>query len=429
MSKSVKPIALRVEGYKRITVAEAHFDPKTGRVVAVMGENEAGKSSFLDAFEALIGGRAAPKVRQPIHKGSDEARIIGTFLRDDGVEIIVERVYRANGTTAITVRQDGLKVARAEDVLSAFYSHIAIDPLGFARLDSKAQVDTLVRLTGFDPAPLDEEHRNVFETRKEAGQKVKRLAGALAEHEQALPQGEQPTELIDVAATFEQLQQAQSEHRVADARAAAVTAARVEVTRTQERVTDLTRMLDEAIADANRAIEAETVATIAADAAERPDLAPLQEALASAESHNSAVRAVLARDAAKAAHVEAVAEHKALDARLDDIAARKRAGFAGVDMPVDGLTIEEGEVYLDGTPFSQTSPGGKLRTSTLIAVALNPDLRAIVIRDGALLDDANRKLIADVAAERDYLVLMELVGDGADHGIVFEGGAIVEVRR
>lgn len=97
-------------------------------------------------------------------------------------------------------------------------------------------------------------------------------------------------------------------------------------------------------------------------------------------------------------------------------------------MPVPGLTIDEGEVYLEGTPFSQTSPGGMLRTGTAIAMALNPDLRAIIIRDGSLLDADNRAVIDELAKANDFHVLMEVVDENAPVGVVFEDGAIADTK-
>jgi predicted ATPase len=417
-----RPIALRVEGYKRITVAEAHFDPDTGGVVVVSGENEQGKSSFLDAYEALIAGRNAPKVKRPINTSSKQARIIGTFRGDDGVVIVVERVYRENGTTAITVRQDGLRVEKAETILSRFYSHIAIDPHGFARLPSKEQVDTLVKLTGFDPEPLDTEHRNVFATRTEVGQTIKRLTGTLESY------GDEHTDLepaIDVAATSAQLQEAHAQLRAADNMEQERVLAEDLVSRREAEVARLQAELITAGHALETARDVMGVAQIAARNAPRPDVAPLQAKLASAEAHNALVRDQEARQRVADELAGEVAKREALTQRLAGIAKRKADGFAGVEMPVEGLTIEDGEVVLNGTPFSQTSPGGRLRTSVLIAMALNPDLRAIIIRDGALLDKANRKIIADVATERDYMVLMELVGTDDESGIVFEDGKIV----
>lgn len=424
MSKSFKLAALSVQGYKRITLAEATFD-QSGGVVAVMGDNEQGKSSYLDALEALIAGRAAPKNKQPVNVGSDEARIIGTFVGDDGVTIVATRTYTPDGKTSIVVKQDGLKVAKADDLLRRFYSYIAIDPHGFARLSSKEQVDTLVRLTGFDPAPIDTERANVYATRTAAGQEVKRLKGAVESYG---PQ-QTPGELIDVAAVAAELDAVHALQRTAAELDQSVDIALREH---GDAAGDVERAKEAlAQAEANLANWSTTLAQreLAAATASRPDGHDLREKIRTAEAQNETVRHEQARERTRLELAAAEGTQQGLTDRIAALDQQKKDGFAGVEMPVEGLTIEDGEVYLNGTPFSQTSPGGKLRTSTQIAMALQPELRALVIRDGSLLDDANRKVIADIAAEKDYLVLMEIVGQGAENGILFEDGRIVPAKE
>ena len=78
--------------------------------------------------------------------------------------------------------------------------------------------------------------------------------------------------------------------------------------------------------------------------------------------------------------------------------------------------------------FSQASTGAQIRTGTAIAMALNPDLRVIVIRDASLLDAGNRETIDALAKANDFLVLMEIADTAGPVGIVIEDGAVAEVR-
>ena len=131
-------LGLYVENFKRIALAEVKFDP-AGVVVAIMGQNEAGKSSLLDALEVLIAGRKAQHPDRPVHAGADTAKIIGTF--DD---ITVTRQYRPDGKTQIEVKSaEGLRMASAEELLRSLYSHVALDPLAFSQLSEKEQLDVL----------------------------------------------------------------------------------------------------------------------------------------------------------------------------------------------------------------------------------------------------------------------------------------------
>ncbi len=406
---TLKLTGLRTENYKRITLADIKFDPTTGGVVALMGRNEQGKSSFLDAFEALIAGRKAPKMSQPIHAGADFARIVATFDESDGSKLVVTRKYSANGSTSIEVRQDGLRVAKADEILSRLYSHVALDPLEFANLGSKEQVETLVKLIGFDPAKLDREAANVFATRTEVGRDVERLA---AQSATVGPyDSELPDELVDVAALAQRIDASKEREREHKVLGGIIVGFDDQIAQMQKRVLELNVQRAQAMNEK-------------ADLPYGEDLTPLTEQMQTVEATNEQVRRnrqarSIAEDLEKVK-----AERQRHTERLYAIREEKTASFAKAAdrMPIPGLTVEDGEVFLDGTPFSQTSAGGKLRTSTAIAMALNPELRAIVIRDGSLLDSENRAVIDGLAKANDFTVLMEIVDETAPAGIVFEDG-------
>lgn len=420
----MKITQLAVDNFKRITVAVIDFDPDKAGTVALMGENEQGKSSALDAFETLFAGRKTPKYSRPVHEGAEQASIVATIREDDGTVLTVRRVYKVDGTTRIEVKQDGLKVARADDILRRLYSHVALDPLAFANSSAAEQAKTLVGFLDFDPSKLDARRANLFATRTDAGRDVTRLRGQLDGYPPATEVGER----IDVAATAAALDKVTEQHRIADELQRSADVA----LRAHGDATGDVEQAREALAraEANLADWTTTLATreAEAEAAPRPDAEPLRQKIATAEQHNAAIDQQERRKAVADQLAEAEAHVADLTAGIDAVDAEKAKAFAEATMPVPGLTIEDGEVYLDGTPFSQTSSGGKLRTSVAIAMALQPELRAIVVRDGSLLDKTNRRIIDELARDNDFTVLMEIVDDAAASGVVFEDGQIAEVR-
>lgn len=93
-------------------------------------------------------------------------------------------------------------------------------------------------------------------------------------------------------------------------------------------------------------------------------------------------------------------------------------------MPVPGLSLAEGRVLLNGVPFDQSSSAEQIRTSVAIAMAANPKLRIIRIKDGSLLDEDGLRLIAEQAKENDYQVWIERVDSSGKIGIVMEDGSV-----
>jgi len=93
-------------------------------------------------------------------------------------------------------------------------------------------------------------------------------------------------------------------------------------------------------------------------------------------------------------------------------------------MPVDGLGFGDGIVTLNDLPFEQASDAERLRVSIAIAMATNPKLRVIRIRDGSLLDEDSMKMIAEMAKDGDFQYWIERVDSTGTVGIVLEDGEV-----
>ena len=59
-----------------------------------------------------------------------------------------------------------------------------------------------------------------------------------------------------------------------------------------------------------------------------------------------------------------------------------------------------------------------------MAMAMNPTLRIIRVRDGSLLDEDAMKLLAEMAAKNDSQIWIERVDSSGRVGVVLEDGRI-----
>lgn len=103
-------------------------------------------------------------------------------------------------------------------------------------------------------------------------------------------------------------------------------------------------------------------------------------------------------------------------AKLDAIAAAK--------LPIDGLGFGDDAITLNGLPFEQASDAERLRASCAIAMASNPKLRVIRVRDGSLLDEDGMRLLGELADAHDCQVWVEAVDSSGRVGIVLEDGHV-----
>src|SRR3989337_3692096 len=94
-------------------------------------------------------------------------------------------------------------------------------------------------------------------------------------------------------------------------------------------------------------------------------------------------------------------------------------------MPVPGLGFGEGSVTFDGVPFDQAETSAQIRVGVAIAMAANPKLRVIRIKEGSFLDPDNLALIAEMARAHDYQVWLERVDTSRQVGVVIDDGQVV----
>lgn len=152
----------------------------------------------------------------------------------------------------------------------------------------------------------------------------------------------------------------------------------------------------------------------------------VQAQIRQAERTNAQVRENRAYAEARA-KVESLA--KVSDEMTDTLArldSEKRERIASAKYPVDGLGFgDDGVVTFGGVPLSQASQAEQIRVSMAIGLALNPELRVVLIRDASLLDDKSLALVAEMAKRADAQVWLERVSKHDAGSIVLEDGEVV----
>lgn len=419
-------VGLYVENVKRIKAVNLTF-PKRG-LIKIAGQNGQGKSSALDAFVMLIGGKdAQPDL--PVRDGAQHAKVVGDFG-----DFRATRRWTAKDSY-LEVRRRGEKgvVPKPQDFLNALIgTGLGFDPADFIDGHKPAeQVATLLKLLRLpeDPRALDVQRRKLYDERTLVNREVRTLEAALA----ALPEPVEdvPDAEVSVADLAQEHARLVAIHHANDETRAAVARAQEVQRRAAAEVARFRKELaaaESALATATAAVEAAEAAAL--DAID-PDLTAITQRMQDAEAINATVRAQQAR-AAKAAELRSK-QKEAADltdalARLDD---RKRELLAGAVFPVAGLGFGEvdGEyrVLFRGIPLEQCADSEKIRVGMAIAMALNPTIRVIILRRGSLLDDATLAAIGEIADGADYQVLCEIVGHGDERSFVIEDGGCIQV--
>ncbi len=411
----MKIVELRSENIKRLKAVELTLDPEQN-LILVTGKNGQGKSSLLDSiFYALGGGKVLPE--KPIRDGEDHAAVSvelsGTSSKGEPVRFTIKRTFTVTGTYLTITNRDGSKYSNPQEFLKAVVGALSFDPLEFSRMDPKVQVATLSKCVGLDLKEFDTRKKALTEERLGVYREMKVLSKfsdeeiaeskAIIEKNANLPA---MTELVD------RLQKADADIREYERQQAELPGIEKEIEELEQKMA-LLREKQKQIKELKRPTW---------------DLEKMRKEVETLESRTNAVRD--AQNRLKEA--ERVASHKArydaLSVEMDGVEKEKTASLSAAKMPIEGLSWDEENVLYNSIPFSQLSSAEQLRVALAIAIASNPKLKVILIRDGSLLDQENLTLIAEAAKENDMQVWIEKVDESGTIGIVIEDGEVNSIN-
>lgn len=456
----MKILQLTAENVKKLKVVD--ITPKGPLVQVTSRKNGQGKTSVLDSIWWALGGEKNVQ-GVPIRRGAENGRI-----RLNLGDLIVERRFLASGSSPITVRNAAgaapgtpdkkLPVyGSPQEILNALIGRLSFDPLAFARKKPREQYDDLKAIAKLEidvdamKAQNDADFKHRQEINRDAKAKRAQAAGIVlpadlpdspVDESELLNQmqaaGEHNASIETRKARREQTQRDANDLKAQGIRFREIAAANRK--RTAERVAELRRQIDSveregAAMAASADDDAEAALKAAAELERKIDEAPalpapinvteLRAALESAKVINAHIARRDRRAAITAEADEMEAQAKELTARMEARELAKLEALKAAKMPIAGLGFGDGFVTYNGLPLDQASDGETLRVSAEIAMAENPELRVIRIRDGSLLDDDNLAILAQMAAEKDYQIWVEQVDRTGTVGIVMEDGEVV----
>lgn len=425
----MKIIGLQAENIKRLTAVEIN---PTGNMVEITGKNGNGKTSVLDSIWWAL--TTAKNIQaSPIRNGENEARI-----RLDLGDLIVTRKFKRKDddeiATSLTVESaEGARFSSPVKVLEELVGALSMDPLEFMRSKPQDQLKTLRSFVpGVDFDAIEAANKADFDKRTD----INREAKSFRTQAQAIdvPAGT-ASELVDEAELVAELEKAGEHNTDIEARKARRETAREQIANLRKAHDDLMAKVAElqeqarvAASEAqdayNKACHLQNKLDEADPLPDPIDTAEVRRKIEDARKNNEAARLTLQRAELEKKAREKEAESKALTQQIDDRKLEMQKAVEAAGMPVPGLSFSDDGVLLDGLPLEQASDAQQLRASIAIAMAMNPKLRVIRVRDGSLLDEDAMKLLAEVADEHDFQVWIERVDSSGKVGFVIENGEV-----
>lgn len=421
---SVKITALEAENVKRIKAVA--FAPSPTGLTLVGGNNNQGKTSVLDALAWALGGeRFRPTAAQ--RDGAVAPAHLKVTLSNG---VIVER----KGKNASLTVTDPTGRRSGQQLLNAFVEPLALDLPRFMDASDKEKADILLRIIGIGAElhTRDLEIKGLYDKRTFTGQlaaQKKHFAEEMISYPEAPDEPVSASELIrqqqDILARNGENQRLRAQYAELEQQ---VQQCVDELKRTRERIATLQQLADELDAKHTKLFNQRETARKTVSQLQDESTAELEASIRDIEETNRKVRANLEKSRAEDEAAQYASEYDRLTESIQQKRADRMALLNGADLPLPGLSVEDGVLTYKGKHWRDMSGSDQLRVAAAIVRRLNPDCGFVLLDK---LEQMDMTTLQEFSAwlEAEHLqAIATRVSTGSECQIIIEDGMVKDAE-
>lgn len=417
---SVKITALEAENVKRIKAVALTPSP-TGLTI-VGGNNNQGKTSVLDALAWALGGdRFRPDAAQ--RDGAVAPAHLKVKLSNG---VVVER----KGKNASLTVTDPTGRRSGQQLLNAFVEPLALDLPRFMDASDKEKADILLRIIGIGSElhTRDLEIKGLYDKRTFTGQlaaQKKHFADELISYPEAPDKPISASDLIrqqqDILARNGENQRKRNQlDKLIDEKNQLnftlrdldekIEDLKEEYEQTQAKFTDLEKQIFQARKSAAQLQDEST--------------AELEASIRDIEDTNRKVRANLEKARAEDEAAQYSGEYDRLTEAIQQKRADRMALLNGADLPLPGLSVEDGALTYKGKHWRDMSGSDQLRVAAAIVRRLNPDCGFVLLDKLEQMDMTTLQEFSAWLEAEGLQAIATRVSTGSECQIIIEDGMV-----
>ena len=358
---SIKINKLEIENVKRVKAVK--IEPTQDGLTVIGGKNGQGKTSVLDSIAWALGG---DKYR-PADAKNKESVLPPTLKVVLSNGLVVERKGK-NSDLKIT---DPSGKKSGQTLLDSFVSKLALDLPKFMESTGKEKAKTLLQIIGVEEEleKLDKEEQELYQKRLLLGRDVEKKK-ALAAELQYYP--DVPKDLLSPSELIKQQQEILARN-----------GQREQWRRDYDRILDEIEKVEKIIEQNQERLlglrEKAKQAEKSPKELEMESTAELEENIRNMDEINTKIRANQDKERADQIAKEGQAEYDDLTLQIEQIRQDKIDLLNGADLPLEGLSVEDGELTYKGFTWGDMSSSEQLRVATAIVRKLNPECGFVLI--------------------------------------------------
>ena len=411
----VKINQLEIENVKRIKAVQ--LEPHENGLTVIGGNNNQGKTSVLDTIAWALGGDRY-KPSNPTRDGSLVPPRIKLTLSNG---LIVERTGK-NSTLKVT---DPSGLRSGQQLLNEFVDEMALNLPKFMAQSNKEKADTLLRIIGigYTINQLQQQEKDLYNQRHTIGQ----IADQKAKYAKELPF--YPDMPMEIVSAFDLIQRQQ-----------AILARNGENYRKRQLVNKLesigAEMADrierlrfelESLEEQYRHNQEDlVVARKSTEQLQDESTAELEQDIANVEKINIKVRSNMDREKAEQDATHYKMQYEALTDKLEEVRKQKRDLLSGAALPLEGLSVEDGELTYHGKKWDSMSASDQLRVSTAIVKSLNPQCGFVLVDKLEQMDMQTLREFGQWLEAQNLQAIATRVSTGGECAILIEDGYSVD---
>lgn len=421
---SVTITALEAENVKRIKAVA--LTPAPTGLTLVGGNNNQGKTSVLDALAWALGGdRFHPDAAQ--RDGAIAPAHLKVTLSNG---VVVER----KGKNASLTVTDPTGRRSGQQLLNAFVEPLALDLPRFMDASDKEKADILLRIIGVGAElhTRDLEIKGLYDKRTFTGQlaaQKKHFAEEMISYPEAPDEPVSASELIrqqqDILARNGENQRLRAQYAELEQQ---VQQCVDELKRTRERIATLQQLADELDAKHTKLFNQRETARKTVSQLQDESTAELEASIRDIEETNRKVRANLEKSRAEDEAAQYASEYDRLTESIQQKRADRMALLNGADLPLPGLSVEDGVLTYKGKHWRDMSGSDQLRVAAAIVRRLNPDCGFVLLDKLEQMDMTTLQEFSAWLEAEGLQAIATRVSTGSECQIIIEDGMVKDAE-
>ena len=411
---TVKINKLEIENVKRVKAVT--IEPTSNGLTILGGNNNQGKTSVLDAIAWALGGNKY-KPSKPARDGSMNPPTLRLELSNG---LIVERKGK-NSDLKVT---DPSGQKAGQQLLDSFVEELALNLPKFIESSAKDKANTLLQIIGVGEKlwELDRKEERLYNERRTIGQIADQKKKYAAEQPQY---PEAPNELVSIADLIHEQQEIlarngenakKRQNRENIVNSLHLSEARLKQLKEQLAQEEATHesLMSDYIA-ANKSIE-----DLVDESTDE-----IESSIANIEEINRKVRANLDKEKAEEDAKQYSSQYDKLTKEIQDVRDERTSLLDSADLPLPGLSVEDGELVFEGQKWDNMSGSQQLRVATAIVRKLKPECGFVLLDKLEQMDIPTLNEFGKWLESEGLQAIATRVSSGEECQIIIEDGYVV----